>query len=63
MTTEGTTMTRQTKEQRALAAEEKSARYLARANELAEQGKREAAERFYDRATRWLMKANDLRGW
>ena len=44
-------------------AEAMSARWLMEANELSEKGKKEAAARLYEKATQWLMKANEYRGW
>lgn len=46
-----------------LRAEELSSRYLADANEAAEQGKTEKAERLYEKSQYWLDKANPARGW
>ena len=46
-----------------LNAEERSANWLAKGNELAEKGKLDAAERAYDKSTFWLVQANKLRRW
>ena len=46
-----------------LRAEELCGRYLADANEAAEQGKNDKAERLYEKAQYWLDKANNARGW
>lgn len=45
------------------AAEEKAANALARANELKEAGRIAEAEKFFGRSARWLMRANEMRGW
>lgn len=44
-------------------ADERGSRYLADANEAAEEGKRERAERLYAKGQFWLDRANKLRGW
>jgi hypothetical protein len=37
--------------------------HLANANEAAEKGKQEKAEKLYEKAQHWLDKANKARGW
>ncbi len=40
-----------------------TSRYLADANEAAEQGKTAKAEKLYEKSQYWLDKANAARGW
>lgn len=49
--------------QRILDAEERGSRHLADANEASEAGKKDKAERLYERSQFWLDRANRLRGW
>ena len=44
-------------------AEDRGNRYLADANEAAEAGKKDEAEKFYAKGQFWLDRANKLRGW
>lgn len=44
-------------------AEAKGSAALADANEAFDRGAKKTAEKLYDRAQRWLDKANELRGW
>lgn len=44
-------------------AEERGNRYLADANEAAEKGQKDKAEKLYDKGQFWLDRANKLRGW
>lgn len=44
-------------------AEDFGSRYLADANEAAEQGKQAKAEKLYEKGQYWLDRANKLRGW
>lgn len=46
-----------------LTAEERAGRWLADANEAAEQGKHEKAEKLYAKSQYWLDRANNARGW
>jgi hypothetical protein len=43
--------------------EERASRWLADANEQAEKGNKDKAEKLYDKAQYWLDKANVERGW
>jgi hypothetical protein len=52
-----------TKQERAIDAEHKAARWLAKGRAAEEQGDRAKAERHFERAEKWLTKANQLRGW
>lgn len=51
-----------TRYERALDAEERASRWLADANELAERGQTEKAERLYQKAQFWLDRYNKLAG-
>ncbi|MER9524038.1 hypothetical protein NKI96_10680 [Mesorhizobium sp. M0292] len=44
-------------------AEDRGSRHLADANEAAEKGQKEKAEKLYDKGQFWLDRANKLRGW
>lgn len=44
-------------------AEELGSRHLADANEAAERGNRQKAEKLYEKSQYWLDRANKLRGW
>jgi hypothetical protein len=44
-------------------AEERSANWLAKGNELVEKGNLAAAEKAYDKSAFWLVRANRLRKW
>ena len=44
-------------------AEAKGSAALADANDANERGAKKTADKLYDRAQRWLDKANELRGW
>lgn len=44
-------------------AEDRGNRYLADANEAAENGKNAKAEKLYEKGQFWLDRANKLRGW
>jgi hypothetical protein len=46
-----------------LTAEERAAKWLADANEQAEKGNHEKAERMYEKSQYWLDRANKDRGW
>jgi len=50
-------------EERIIDAEERGNRYLADANEAAELGKTNKAEKLYEKGQYWLDRANRLRGW
>ena len=43
-------------------ADERGGRYLADANEAAERGQHEKAERLYEKGQYWLDRSNKLRG-
>lgn len=49
--------------ERIIDAEERGNRYLADANEAAENGKEAKAEKLYEKGQVWLDRANKLRGW
>ncbi len=44
-------------------AEDPGSRYLADANEAAEQGNQAKADKLYEKGQYWLDRANRLRGW
>ncbi len=43
--------------------EARASKWLSDANEQAERGNKEKAERLYEKAQHWLDKANTARGW
>ncbi|TIU88843.1 MAG: hypothetical protein E5W06_00310 [Mesorhizobium sp.] len=54
---------KRTLHERIIDAEERGSRHLADANEAAEKGHKDKAEKLYDKGQYWLDRANKLRGW
>jgi hypothetical protein len=54
--------TKPTTHDRAIDAEVRCNKWLADANELAERGQKEKAQRYYDKAQFWLDRYNKLKG-
>ncbi|RWI96393.1 MAG: hypothetical protein EOR22_06435 [Mesorhizobium sp.] len=54
---------KRTLQERIIDAEERGSRHLADANEAAEKGQKEKAEKLYDKGQFWLDRANKLRKW
>jgi hypothetical protein len=52
-----------TLQDRIVEAEQLGNRYLADANEAAEKGKTEKAEKLYEKGQYWLDRLNKLQGW
>ncbi len=52
-----------TQQEKIIEAEDRGSRYLADANEASEAGKKNEAEKLYDKGQYWLDRANKLRGW
>jgi len=61
--THKTTRKVRTLSERIADAEARSAMALASGNAALERGDKDVAERHYERAEKWLWKANELRGW
>lgn len=53
-------MAKRTLHERLIDAQALASRWLADANELAESGRKDKAERFYEKAQYWLDRANEL---